>query len=158
MGLFGFRSFAMNLEDAVGQLNADYFFREFTFSSNTFKPTPNAELELADKVVLLDDVLILSQIKERNAPANTAPEKERVWFEDEILKKATRQIRDTISYLKNYPKIEVRNNRGDAFNIATTQAIHQHKLVIYDPHRQLPTQCAFKKFHRSKTAGAIHLI
>lgn len=148
----------MNLEDAVGQLNADYFFREFTFSSNTFKPSPNAELELADKVVWLDDLLILSQVKERNAPPNSTAEKERIWFEDEILGKATRQIRDTMSYLKKYPKIEVSNNRGHVFDIATAHSTHPHKLVIYDPHRLLPTDCAFKKYHRSKTVGVIHLI
>lgn len=93
----------MSFEDAVGHLNSDYFFREFTFSSNTFKPNPNAELELADKVVWLDDLLILFQVKERNAPPSSTPEKERNWFEDEILRKATRQIRDTMSYLKNFP-------------------------------------------------------
>ena len=61
-----------SFEDKVGQLNAAYFFREFTFSSNTFKPDPNAELELADKVVWLDDFLIVSQLKERHAPPDTA--------------------------------------------------------------------------------------
>jgi hypothetical protein len=148
----------MSFEDAVGHLNSDYFFREFTFSSNTFKPNPNAELELADKVVWLDDLLILFQVKERNAPPSSTPEKERNWFEDEILRKATRQIRDTMSYLKNFPQIEVRNNRGHVFDIATAQASRPHKLVIYNPHGLLPTDCAFKKYHRSKTAGVIHLI
>jgi len=109
-------------------------------------------------VVWLDDLLILFQIKERNARPNSTPGKERIWFEDEILRKATRQIRDTMSYLAKYPQIEVRNNRGHAFDIATAQASHPHKLVIYNPHRLLPTECAFKKYHRSRTAGMIHLI
>jgi hypothetical protein len=148
----------VNFEDAVGQLNSDYFFREFTFSSNTFKPNPNTELELADKVVWLDDLLILFQLKERNAPPTSTPDNERSWFADQILKKATRQIRDTMSYLKEFSQIEVRNNRGHVFNIATTQASRPHKLVVYNPHELLPTDCAFKKYHLSKTAGVIHLI
>lgn len=102
----------MSFENRVGQLNASYFFQEFTFSKNTFKPNPNSELELADSVVWLDDLLIVSQVKERNAPADTTPESERKWFEDEIVKKATRQIRDTLSYLKEYSEIELSNNRG----------------------------------------------
>lgn len=149
----------MNFEEAVGNLNADYFFQEFTFSSNTFKPTPQAELELADKVVWLGDLLIAYQIKEREAPANTTPQRERRWFEDEVVKKATRQIRDTLSYLSAYPDIELRNGRGHTFNIATVQIKHFHKLVVYHPHELLPTACARKKYHRSRKANVIvHLI
>jgi hypothetical protein len=146
-------------EEAVGQLNALYFFNEFTFSTTTFKPNPANELELADKVVWLDDLLILSQIKERNAPPDTTEANERKWFRDEVLKKATRQIRDTLTYMKTYPAIEVRNNRGEVFNLARAQVTQTHKLVIYDPHPLLPAECARKKFHRSTTAGVtIHLI
>jgi hypothetical protein len=148
----------MNFENAIGHLNSDYFFREFTFSSNTFKPHPNAELELADNVVWLDDLLILFQVKERKAPPDSTAEKERTWFEHEILGKATRQIRDTLSYLKDFPQIEVSNNRGHVFDIATAQASHPHKLVVYNPQGPLPTDCAFKKYDLSRTAGVIHLI
>ena len=148
----------MTFEDAVGQLNAAYFFREFTFSTNTFKPTPNSQLELADKVVWLDDVLILSQIKERKAPPNTTAQREQSWFQDEILKKATRQIRDTISYLHKYPQIKVLNNHGDEFDLSTTRTKHAHKTVIYDAHELLPADCSLRKYHHSRAVGVIHLV
>jgi len=148
----------MKFEDAIGELNAAYFFREFTFSSNTFKPNPTAELELADKVVWLDDLLVVYQVKERNAPSGTTSENERKWFAKEIVKHATRQIRDTLSYLKTYPQIELSNNRGHMFNLATAQVDRPHKLVVYSPHKLLPSECALQKYHRSKTAGVIHLI
>lgn len=54
----------------------------------SFKPDPQAELELADKTVWLDDVLILSQVKERNAPPETTTDNERKWFEDEVVRKS----------------------------------------------------------------------
>jgi hypothetical protein len=148
-----------DFESAVGKLNAAYFFREFTFSTNTFKPNPAKELELADKVVWLDDLMILSQIKERKAPQDTAAARERRGFTEEVVKKATRQIRDTLSYLKTYPHIKVRNNRRHVFDIARAQVTQVHKLVIYGPHPLLPMDCARKKYHRSTTAGVlIHLI
>jgi hypothetical protein len=148
-----------DFESAVGSLNKAYFFREFTFSTNTFTPIPARELELADKVVWLDDLMILAQIKERNAPQNTTATNERKWFEEEVLKKATRQIRDTLSYLRTYPQIKVRNNRRHVFNIASAKVTQTHKLVIYNPHALLPWECSQKKYHRSKTAGVvIHLI
>lgn len=149
---------ASGFEAEIGRINASYFFREFTFSSNTFKPDPKKELELADKIVWLDDLLIVSQLKERNPPPDTMSENESRWFRDEVLKKATRQVRDTISYLKTYPHIEVCNNRGHAFDIARARVTQLHKLVVYDPHPLLPVDCAFKKYHRSRSAGVIHLI
>lgn len=106
----------------------------------------------------LDDLLIVSQVKERNAPAKTTEENERKWFSQAVLKKATSQVRDTLSYLGKYSKIELRNNRGHVFNIASAQVTERHKLVIYDPHPLLPAECAVKKYHRSKTAGVIHLV
>jgi len=148
-----------DFETAVGKLNTAHFFREFTFSTNTFKPNPARQLELADEVVWLDDFMILSQIKERNSPPDTTAANERKWFEAEVVKKATSQIRDTLSYLKTYPQIKVRNNRRHVFNIARAQVTQKHKLVVYDPHPLLPAECATKKFHRSRTAGVlIHLI
>lgn len=148
-----------DFESAVGKLNAAYFFREFTFSTNTFKPNPASELQLADTVVWLDDLMILSQIKERNAPQDTTADKERKWFTDEVMKKATRQMRDTLSYLRTYPKIKVRNNRRHVFNIASAQVTQTHRIVLYNPHPLLPAECAATKYHRSKTAGVlIHLI
>jgi hypothetical protein len=149
---------SVSFEEEVGELNAAYFFREFSFSSNTFKPDPKAELELADTVVWLDDFLIVSQLKERKAPKNATADKELTWLSEEVVKKATRQVRDTLSYLKTYSQIEVSNNRGHVFNLANAGAKQIHKLVIYHPHELLPKNCVFKKYHRSKTAGVIHLI
>lgn len=148
----------MKFQDALDKINSSYFFEEFTFSSNTFKPNPNAQLELADNLVWLDDLMIIYQLKERVAQAGTTAQKEHRWFHDEVVKNATRQVRDTLSYLETYPQIELRNNRGHAFNVATAQHAHAHKLVVYHPYKLLPVGCRLKKHHKSRKGGLIHLI
>jgi hypothetical protein len=148
----------MTFEDSIGQLNAAFFFREFSFSSNTFKPDPSAQVELADQVVWLDELLIAAQIKERNAPLRTTADKEKRWFTDEVVKKATRQMKDTLSYLNKYTNIQLANRRGHVFNLATAKVSTLHKLVIYNAHTMLPEECALQKFHRSRTAGILHLV
>ena len=55
----------MTFEESIAKLNKAFLFKEFTFSSNTFKPTPQEELELADSLIWLDDLLITFQVKER---------------------------------------------------------------------------------------------
>jgi hypothetical protein len=147
-------SASKTFEDALGKLNSDYFFREFTFSSNEFKPTPSDELELADKIVWLDDLLMVYQVKERCVDGETTPDKERAWFESVVMDQGTSQIRDTISYLKAYSQIELKNDRGDVFDFATAQAA-PHKIVIYFSHPLLPEECVLQKYHYSKTAAVI---
>jgi hypothetical protein len=148
----------MTFEEKVSQLNAAYFFQEFTFSRNKFKPDPNTELELADAVVSLDDFRIIYQVKERNAPADTTAEREGKWFKSEILTHATKQIRDTLEYLKEYPNIEVCNDRGHAFNLAEPAPGRLHKIIVYQPNALLAREWKGKKYYESITAGIIHLL
>jgi hypothetical protein len=81
----------MSFQDDIANLNELYFFREFTFSKNTFRPTANAELELADNIVWLDQILLIYQLKERNAAAASTPDAEQRWFKQKVLGKANRQ-------------------------------------------------------------------
>jgi len=148
----------MSFEEDIAKLNEFYFFREFTFSKSTFHPAPEQKLELADSLIWLDDVLIVYQLKQRDAQDRTSPDKERRWFEKKVVGQATRQIRDTLMYLQNYRDIGVRNHRGHTFNLAAAQTDAAHKLVVYLPHDSLPQACREKKHHRSRTAGVIHLI
>jgi hypothetical protein len=148
----------MSFEEDIARFNEFYFFREFTFSENTFRKTPTEEVELADNVVWLDEPLIVYQLKERQAPSDTTPEKEQQWFKRKIIEKAKSQIRDTLNYLHNHNNIQIQNHRGHTFNIKVSSLESVHKLVLYKAHESLPESSRRLKHHRSQTAGFIHLI
>ncbi len=148
----------MRFEGALGRLNESYFFREFTFSTNTFRPDKRTELELADAVVWLDDFLIVVQVKERYATFGATSTDEENWFNREVLGKAVTQIGNTLQYLHSYDSIGLANNQGHTFNLADAKDKRTHKLVIYHPNENLPDRCASQKFHESATAGVIHII
>lgn len=139
----------MKFEGALGRLNESYFFREFTFSSNTFRPDRRTELELADAVVWLDDLLVVVQVKERYAAFGATPADEENWFRNEVLGKAVTQIGNTVRYLHQYDSIELQNNQGHSFNLADAKGKRTHKLVIYHTKEQLPKSCAAQKFHEA---------
>lgn len=148
----------MSFEEDIANLNVYYFFREFTFSKNTFRPTSTEEFELADNIIYLDDILHIYQLKERQAPNSTSPKKEQRWFEQKILGKATKQIRDTLSYLHNHKNIQLQNHRGDIFSFALSPLKFVHKIVLYKSHELLPLSCKQQKHYKSQTGGFIHLI
>ncbi|TOJ75642.1 hypothetical protein, partial [Vibrio parahaemolyticus] len=89
----------MNLEEEMSKLNEFYFFKEFTYSSTLFKREDGQEVELADNVLMIDDLYVIYQLKERFEPENSTAEKEIKWFEKKIIKNACSQIRDSLRYI-----------------------------------------------------------
>lgn len=148
----------MPFEDALAELNAYYFFREFTYSKTTFRPKPSLEVELADSILWIDHLLAVYQLKEREAQSATTVEAEERWFERKVLRQATRQIRDTLTYLNCAGRVEIQNHRGHAFGIDIRKIRELHKLILYLPNAILPESCRGIKHHRSSTAGLIHIL
>ena len=66
----------MTFEGDIASLNEHFFFEEFTYSTNTFRPGPSTELELADSIIWLDDMLVVFQLKERGKIGKTSPDRE----------------------------------------------------------------------------------
>jgi hypothetical protein len=149
-------------EDEIASLNQAYFFREFTYSNTTFRrrgesDTEN-EVELADSLLWLGNDLVIYQLKEREAPANTTPDQESSWFNRKVLGKGTKQVRDTLRYLESEASISLENHRGHRFNLSRSSIENIHKVVVFKPDPALPGELARKRFHESSTAGIIHLI
>lgn len=149
----------MTFADSLAELNEWHFFKEFVYSKNTFRPAPSqTEVELADNVLLLGDLLLAFQLKEREPSKDSSEESERRWFEKKVLTKATRQIRDTLRYLDENESISLKNHRGHELKLEPRRLTQIHKLVVYLPDNMLPSDCLNKKYHESKSAGVIHII
>lgn len=150
---------SVNVEDFISKkLHSLLFLEEFVFARNKFSPPSSSEIELADAVVMLGDVLLIYQIKER-PPSQAGDEgAERTWFKSKVLGKATKQIRDTLSHLQTYPEIRVPNERGHVFNLGGRTAAEIIKIIVYMPSRNLPTDCRSIRHYVSSTGGFIHIV
>ncbi|MCR9061656.1 MAG: hypothetical protein NXI02_30310 [Rhodobacteraceae bacterium] len=148
----------MTFEAEIAQLNEFFFFREFSYSQTTFRPTPEDEVELSDHVLWIDDLVVVYQLKERTIEEQTTADAEQKWYERKVLGSATKQIRDTVTYLEAHEHINLTNHRGDEFQLEPAKILTRHKLVCYLPREELPDECRRLKFHRSKTVGVIHLL
>ena len=148
----------MTFADTLANLHEWHFFQEFVYSKNTFRPSPQIEVELADNVLWLGELLLVFQLKEREASLGTTEAAERKWFEKKILDQATRQIRDTVRYLDENNSIELQNHRGHSLSLEFSKIRQLHKLIVYLPNRLLPQDCLNLKYHTSRTVGLIHII
>jgi hypothetical protein len=147
----------ITLEDYVARLNAQAFWREFTFARNTFSPVPGQELELADNFVWLGDFAFALQLKQREG-ATSDSERERGWFKKKVLTNGTRQIRDTLRFLKAHEDIQITNERGHRFDVRGAALTDVTKIIVYFGSRALPEECWQTRHYVSDTAGFIHVV
>lgn len=153
------KSHAADVQSFISkELHSLLFLEEFVFSRNKFSPPESSELELADAVVLLGDVLLIYQIKERAKDQAGGPEAERSWFQSKVLGKAKNQIRDTLRYLQTYREILIPNERGHVFNLAESASAKILKIIVYRPSANLPDDCRSVRYYESKSAGFIHIV
>jgi hypothetical protein len=149
----------MTLEKFVSDLNSLAFFKEFTFSENTFKPgAGGTELELADNIVWMADDVTILQLKERSAEDVKDDASEARWFREKVLGKATRQIRDTLKFLEANPAINVTNRHGYSFDIRGDQIRTKTKIVVYLPGKIVPDIARATRHYVSRTGGFIHVM
>ena len=139
-------------------LHSLVYFEEFSFAKNKFKAVTGQEFELADALVALDDVLIIVQVKERSMSDAGDESAERKWFDKKVIRAATKQIRDSLNYLESQPGIEVNNELGRPFIFTPGKFREIIKLVIFHGASTLPSDCRYKKFHKSSSGGFIHLV
>ena len=145
------------LEDLTTAINKLIFWREFTFNKNKFKLPNGDNAELADNVVWLDDTLFIFQTKQRNFLNGDDSNKNDTWYQDEVLKKGSKQIRDTLSFLEIHGDKQISNLCGLPFRIDKIKGNNLHKLILYGVDPLLSTHYRNQKCKISKTGGFIHL-
>jgi hypothetical protein len=142
----------MSLEKRIAAVARTIFLPEFSFAANKFQVEKVGQLELADHIVWADDLLIAIQMKERERDLPEAN-----WFEDKVLKKATKQVRDTLSFLGKYDSILIENQRGHRFSLEPAKLKRKFMVIVYDE----PASVIYRarpNHYVSKTAGLIHLL
>jgi hypothetical protein len=142
-------------ENLVSQINSNVFFKEFTFAKNDFTDLDSKQkLEFSDNVIWLDDIFFIFEIKERDSKENSDDSS---WFNNKILKKAVKQIKNTHEYLAKYPNIPIINEKGHKKNISEANFQNIKSVIIYSPSDNLEENQRHLKFYRSAKVGLIHL-
>lgn len=112
--------------------------------------------EIADGLVVLDDIFIAIENKEREVLVTT-PENETRWFLKK-LKEASKRLRKVHTYACTSRPIIARNRAGDTIEIPTSPRVDVLYLAIFNSHESLPWELYRVKQHVSKTTGEfIHI-
>lgn len=141
-------------ENDTSLINESLFYKEFTFDKNDFYPA-DGKKELADNVMILDELLFIIQIKERNLIDSKVNVDD--WFENKVLKKAKKQVKNTLEYLEKYDKIPIINRREQVIDVSKLKFTKINKIIIYQTDEELKEENRTLKFYKSSVNGNIHI-
>lgn len=98
-----------NTEEILSAFSKMYFYNELVQDELKFTPAGYSEVELADLIVNLGDIILAIQLKARDENEQTDDmEKESKWL-DSKSKKAKKQVKDTIEYISNGEPLQFKN-------------------------------------------------
>lgn len=118
-----------NSEKLLSSFSENYFYKELVYSQLKFVPDGGTEIELADLIINLEDVILAIQLKERNEEDRTQDKNiEEKWLKKKC-KKAKEQIKGTISYIKT-EKVSFVNATGKRTMINSDEEIVP--LVVFE--------------------------
>lgn len=143
-------------ERLVKDISEAMFLKDFIFYENVFKKRDGNEDEFSDHFLLLDDLLLMIEVKDRNS--DLAQQSDAKWFDNKIKHVAKDQIKKNVKLYKNGEDITLRNARGYAKNIQDASIRYWINIIVYVPHRGLSSSNQFPKFIKSRTVGIIHIL
>ena len=113
-----------NSEKLLSSFSEDFFYKEIVYTDLKFVPEGGTEIELADLIINLENVILAIQLKERNERDRTQDKNvEEKWLKKKC-KKVKEQIKDTILFINN-EKVSFVNARGKETKINPNAEIVQ---------------------------------
>lgn len=78
-------------EKLLSSFSENYFFKEFVYADLKFTPKGGTEIELADLIINLEDIVLAIQLKERNEKDRTQDKNiEEKWLKKNVKRQKNR--------------------------------------------------------------------
>ena len=144
-------------QDFTAQQHANVFMRAFSFPSIQLPRSPEDESELADRIVLLDNIGFIFQLKEREQKVASKPGDLEKWVANNVVKKAVKQVQNTRDLLRTYKGLSLVNHFGHRVYVPARDPDDLVSMIIY---RVPPKARAFRaaRFKKGRNGGFVHIL
>jgi hypothetical protein len=145
------------LQDFAAHQHANVFLRAFSFPTIQLTRRPEDKGELADEVVLIDDVGFIFQLREREQKvASKAADLEK-WVANTVVRQGVKQVQTTRDLLRSYVGLSLVNHFGH--RLAVTPK-YLHDIVCMIIYRVPSTVGPFRaaRFKRERNGGIVHIL
>jgi hypothetical protein len=145
------------LQDITAQQNENVFLRAFSFSTTQLPVDSAMHVELADRIIMLDEMGFIFQLMEREQKVASKPGDVEKWITNQVVRRGIKQIQATRDLLKSYLGLSLVNNFGHRVLIAPKDPELLVSVIIY---RVAPKTRAFRaaRFKKNKKGGFVHIL
>jgi len=145
------------LHDFIAQQHANVFSRAFSFATSQLPTTSEKQPDIADRVLLLDNLGFIYQLREREQKVTSKTGDVEKWVAGQVVRKGVRRIQTTRELLASYVGLSVVNHFGHRINVASQNPESLVGMVIY---RVPPKTRAFRaaRFKQYRNGGFVHIL
>lgn len=145
------------LHDLVAQLHDNVFMRAFSFPASQLPLTDEKDVELADRLMLMDNFGFIFQLREREPKvASKAGDLER-WVTSHVVRKGVKQIQNTRELLARYMALSLVNEFGHRMTVSSKDPDSLVSMIIY----RVPAKSrAFRaaRFKKNRNGTFVHIL
>jgi hypothetical protein len=145
------------LQEFTTQQNENAFLRAFSFSTAQLPVNSSPDVELADRVIMMDEIGFIFQLVEREQKvASKAGDLEK-WITNYVMRRGVKQIQNTRDLLKSYMGLSLVNNFGHRMSISPGSPDLLVSVIVY---RVPPKTRAFRaaRFKKNRSGGFVHIL
>jgi hypothetical protein len=143
------------LQEFTTQQNENAFLRAFSFSTTQLPVA--SDVELADRVIIMDEIGFIFQLMEREQKvASKAGDLEK-WIASYVVRRGVKQIQNTRDLLRSYVGLSIVNNFGHRMLISPRDPDRLVSVIVY---RVPPKTHAFRaaRFKKNRNGGFVHIL
>jgi hypothetical protein len=144
------------LQDFTAQQHANVFLKAFSFPTTQLPRNPEDVAELADRVVLMDNIGFIYQLSERDQKAAKPGDLEK-WVTNNVVKKGGKQLQNTRDLLRSYAGLSLVNHFGHRVFLGRRDPDDLVSMIIY----RVPLKSrAFRaaQFKKGRNGCFVHIL
>ena len=145
------------LQEFTAQQQANVFLKAFSFPTTQLPRSPEDVMELADRVVLMDNIGFIYQLSERDQKVATKPGDLEKWVTNNVVKKGGKQLQNTRDLLRSYAGLSLVNHFGHRVFLGRRDPDDLVSMIIY----RVPLKLrAFRaaRFKKGRNGCFVHIL
>jgi len=145
------------LQEFTAQQQANVFLKAFSFPTTQLPRNPEDVAELADRVVLMNNIGFIYQLSERDQKGATKPGDLEKWVANNVVKKGGKQLQNTRDLLRTYAGLSLVNHFGHRVFLERRDPDDLVSMIIY----RVPLKSrAFRaaRFKKGRNGCFVHIL
>jgi hypothetical protein len=145
------------IHDFAAQQHENVFTRAFSYAASQLPISLDKEVELADRVLVMDDIGFIFELCEREQRVTSKSGDLEKWISNHVVRKGVKRIQNTRDLLGRYLGLSLVNHFGHRVTVSPKEPESFVTMIIYRvPAKSRPFRAV--RFKKSRNGGFVHVL